>query len=204
MATAALWADKLLVRDNEDSFTERFCKPLINAFFGQFEDTRLCWSRDALKTGDRDAGERLFPDIMRCTTTSPGHTVFVGEIKKFDVSELECQGDRVKLFVQMKRTLDSMLDYGVDGPGIGILVQRHRVEIWSMTLPYEALYMPTHLGSFDLILSRYYFGALVALTPPLFAAKAAVEDTLARVKDGPHPLFSKKEWRRGTYHFEPM
>ncbi|KAG0229639.1 hypothetical protein BGW41_002908 [Actinomortierella wolfii] len=204
MATTALWADKPLVRDNEDSFTERFCKPFVNAFFGQFEDTRLCWNRDALNTGDQDTGERLFPDIMLCTTTSPGHTIVIGEIKKFDASELECQRDRVKLFVQMKRALDSLLDYGVDGPVIGILVQRHRVEIWAMTLPFEALYMPTHLGSFDLILSRYYFGTLVVLTPPLFAAKAAVEHTLALIKDGPHPLLSKESWRRGTYHFEPV
>ncbi|KAK3841481.1 MAG: hypothetical protein J3R72DRAFT_152700 [Linnemannia gamsii] len=204
MATTALWADTLLVRDNEDSFTERFCKPFINAFFGQYEDTRLCWSRDALKTGDLDTGERLYPDIMICTTISPGHAVLVGEIKKLDASEQECQRDRVKLFIQMKRALDSLLDYGVDGPVIGILVQRHRVEIWTMTLPYEALYMPTHLGSFDLILSRYYFGALVALTPPLLAAKAAVEHTLARLKEGPQPLYPTKDWRRGTYHFEPM
>ncbi|KAF9969402.1 hypothetical protein BGZ73_008245 [Actinomortierella ambigua] len=203
MATTALWADKLLVRDNEDSFIERFCKPFVNAFFGQFEDTRLCWSRDALKTGNQDTGERLYPDIMLCTTTSPGHAVFIGEIKKLDASEHECQRDRVKLFIQMKRSLDSLLDYGVDGPVIGILVQRHRVEIWSMTLPYEALYMPTHLGSFDLILSRYYFGALLALTPPLLAAKAAVEHTLTRLKEGPHTFFPK-DWRRGTYHFEPI
>ncbi|KAG0227271.1 hypothetical protein BGW42_003073 [Actinomortierella wolfii] len=204
MATNALWANKPLVRDNEDSFTERFCKPFVNAFFGQFENTRLCWNRDLLKTDDQDTGERLFPDIMLCTTTSPGHTIVIGEIKKLDAGEQGCQRDRVKLFVQMKRALDSLLDYGVDGPVIGILVQRHRVEIWAMTLPFEALYMPTHLGSFDLILSRYYFGALVALTPPLFAAKAAVEHTLALIKDGPHPLLSKKSWRRGTYHFEPV
>ncbi|KAG0257372.1 hypothetical protein DFQ27_005177 [Actinomortierella ambigua] len=36
MATTALWADKLLIRDNEDSFTERFCKPFVNTSFGKF------------------------------------------------------------------------------------------------------------------------------------------------------------------------
>ncbi|KAG9063600.1 hypothetical protein KI688_004485 [Linnemannia hyalina] len=147
MVTTALWADALLVCDHEDSFTERFCKPFVNAIFGQFEDTQLCWSKDALKTGGRDTGERPYPDVMLCTTTSPGHAVLVGEIKKLNASEHECQRDQVKLFIQMRRALDSLLDYGVDGPVIGILVQRHRVEIYAMTLPYEALYMPTHLGS---------------------------------------------------------
>ncbi|KAF9926093.1 hypothetical protein FBU30_004270 [Linnemannia zychae] len=148
-------------------------------------------------------GERLYPGIMLYTTISPGHAVFIGEIKKLDASEHKCQRDRVKLFIQMKRSLDSLLEYGIDGPVVGIFVQRHRAEIWSMTLPYEALYMPTHLGSFDLILSRYYFGSVIALTPPLLAAKAAVEYTLTRIKEGTYSLFPK-DWRRRTYHSEPM
>ncbi|KAG0003175.1 hypothetical protein BGZ65_001941 [Modicella reniformis] len=195
MSTSALWADTVLVQDNEDSFIERFFKPLMNAFFGQ--------TRDVLKTGYVDAGELLYPDVMLSIST-PQHTVLVGEVKKLNASDHECHRDRVKLFIEMKRCLDGLLDYGVDGPVVGILAQRHRVEVWSMTLPYEALYVATHLGSFDLILSRYYFGAFLALTPPLLAAKAAIQDTLTRLSQGRSRSSLRAEWRRGAYHYQSL
>ncbi|KAF9898236.1 hypothetical protein BX616_004310 [Lobosporangium transversale] len=204
MSTSVLWADTVLVRDNEDSFIERFLKPLMNAFFGQFTEARLCWTRNTLKTGHIGEGELLYPDVMLSTTSTPQHTVLVGEVKKMDGSDHEYDRDRVKLFIEMKRCLDGLLDCGVDGPVVGILAQGHRVEVWNMTLPYEALYVPTLLGSFDLILSRYYFGAFFALAPPLLAAKAVIQDTLTRLRQGQRRSSLKSGWRRGTYHYEPL
>ena len=52
----------------------------------------------------------------------------------------------------MKMCLDDLLYAGVDGPVIGILAQGHQVEVWSLTLPFDALYLSTLLGAFDLVL----------------------------------------------------
>lgn len=43
MATNALWADMVLVQDNEDSIIERFFKPLVNGFLGSVAGAKLCW-----------------------------------------------------------------------------------------------------------------------------------------------------------------
>ncbi|KAF9915251.1 hypothetical protein BGZ65_000830, partial [Modicella reniformis] len=114
---------------------------------------------------------------------------------------LVCHKDRHKLFTEMKICLDGLLDVGVDGPVIGILAQRHRVEVWSLTLPYEALY----LGAFDLVLSRFPFASTIVMFPPLLAARAATADTLARFasrRKRAEPI--KFTWRRGTYHVKPL
>lgn len=141
---------------------------------------------------------------MLTTVSSPHQTVLVAEVKKFDTAQLECDRDRVKLFVEMKRCLDGLLTSGVDGPVVGLLAQRHRVEVWALTLPYEAVYLPTHLGSFDMILSRFYFGALHVVCPPLLAAQAAVTSTMSRLTSGRRRKPIKAAWTRGTYNVEPM
>ncbi|KAH7043692.1 hypothetical protein BKA57DRAFT_440833 [Linnemannia elongata] len=204
MATNALWADMVLVQDNEDSIIERFFKPLVNGFFGSVAGTKLCWTRDALKTGTVDTGELLYPDCMLTTVNGPQQTVLVAEVKKFDAAQQECDRDRVKLFVEMKRCVDGLLTSGVDGPVIGLLAQRHRVEVWALTLPYEAVYLPTHLGSFDMILSRFYFGALHVVCPPLLAAQVAVTSTMSRITGVRRRKPIKAAWTRGTYNVEPM
>lgn len=129
----------------------------------------------------------------------------VGEVKKFEENDEVCHRDRHKLFTQMKMCLDGLLDAGVDGPVIGILAHRYRVEVWSLTLPFEALYLPTLLGAFDLVLSRFSFASTIVMFPPLLAARAAVADTLARFasrRKRARPM--KSTWRRGTYHVKPL
>ncbi|KAF9585697.1 hypothetical protein BGW38_001181 [Lunasporangiospora selenospora] len=202
LSTSILWADNVLDQDNEGSFIERFFKPLVNAFFGQFENARLCWINDVLKTGHVDIGERIVPKVM-LSTSDPQHTVLVGEVTIPEASQHELNRNRVKLFIEMKHCLDGLLDYGVDSPVVGLLVQRHRVEVWSMTLPYEALYIPTKLGSFDLILSRFNFGTFFAMAPPLLAAKAIIQNSLtqlSRVRGWP----LKSGWRRDTSALAPL
>ncbi|GJJ74882.1 hypothetical protein EMPS_07240 [Entomortierella parvispora] len=204
METNALWAEMVLIHDNEDSIIDRFFKPLVSAFLGNIEGTKLSWTRDALQTGIEDAGELLYPDCMVSTTKYPQQTVLVAEVKKFEATQQECDRDRLKLYVEMKRSLDGLLSKGVDGPVVGLLVQRHRVEVWVMTLPYEALYLPTHIGSFDMILSRYYFGALHAVCPPLLAARAAVMNTMSKLSGSGRRKPLKAAWTRGTYNVEPV
>ncbi|KAF9163380.1 hypothetical protein DFQ26_002669 [Actinomortierella ambigua] len=204
MATNALWADMVLTQDNEDSIIERFFKPLVNGFLGSIAGTKICWTSDALKTGTVDTGELLYPTCMLTTVSSPQQTLLVAQVKKFDATQQECDRDRIKLFVELKRCLDGLLASGVDGPVVGLLAQRHRVEVWALTLPYEAVYLPTHLGSFDMILSRYYFGALHAVCPSLLAAQAAVASTLSRLAGGRKCKPLKATWTRGTYDVEPM
>ncbi|KAF9403498.1 hypothetical protein BGZ94_004583 [Podila epigama] len=170
MATTALREDQVLIHDNEDTYTEPFCKPFMNGFFGQAKGTQLCWSRDALQTGQHKSEEKLYPDKMLKTTAS------------------------AKSKSLMMASVDLLSGFWCRGP---------RVEVWALTLPFEALYLPTHPGSSDLILSRYYSGALVAALSSLFTAKAAIEHTLSQLEkgsDSPPP----KQWRRGTYHVEPI
>ncbi|KAG0197174.1 hypothetical protein BGX28_009308 [Mortierella sp. GBA30] len=203
--TGALWSSVVLNTDNEDSHIARFVRPFVESIFGFFPNCKLCWTRDVMETGNVRTGEMLQPDFMLCSTSKPQYTFMVGEVKKFDGNDEVCHKDRHKLFTEMKMCLDGLLDVGVDGPVIGILAQRHRVEVWSLTLPYEALYLPTLLGAFDLVLSRFSFASTIVMFPPLLAARAAVADTLARFasrRKRAEPI--KSTWRRGTYHVRPQ
>ncbi|GJJ74104.1 hypothetical protein EMPS_06462 [Entomortierella parvispora] len=203
--TGALWSSVILNTDNEDSHIARFVRPFVESMFGNFRNCKLCWTRDRIVTGKVCTGEMLQPDFMLCSVSKPQYTFMVGEVKKFEENDEMCHRDRVKLFTQMKMSLDGLLDAGVDGPVIGILAHRHRVEVWSLTLPFEALYLPTLLGAFDLVLSRFSFASTIVMFPPLLAARAAVADMVARFtsrRKRVKPV--KTSWRRGTYHVKPQ
>ncbi|KAF9333407.1 hypothetical protein BG006_003678 [Podila minutissima] len=175
--TGALCSSAVLNTDNEDSHIARFVRPFVEPIFGYFPN---CKTRDVIETGNVRTGEMLPPDFMLCSISKTQYTFMVGEVKKFEENDKMCHKGRHKLFTEMKMCLDGLLEAGVDGPVIGILDQRHRVEVWSLTLPYEALYLPTLLGAFDLVLSRFSFALTIVMFLPLLAAQAAVADTLAR------------------------
>ncbi|KAG0248759.1 hypothetical protein DFQ27_000655, partial [Actinomortierella ambigua] len=54
--------------------------------------------------------------------------LLVAEMKKFNATQQECDRDRIKLFVALKRRLDGLIASGVDEPVVELLAQRHRVE----------------------------------------------------------------------------
>ncbi|KAF9345359.1 hypothetical protein BGX26_003243 [Mortierella sp. AD094] len=139
MATNVLWKTPPFFEDNEDTFTDRYIRPWIMAFFGNLPGATLRWNRDKLCTGALDAQEPLYPDTMLCTTKKPAQTLLVCEIKKLDTPREALDEDRVKLFTEMKRCLDGLLFAGVDGKVVGILGQGYRVEVWMLELPYEAI-----------------------------------------------------------------
>ncbi|KAF9148045.1 hypothetical protein BG015_010248 [Linnemannia schmuckeri] len=191
-------------RTNEDTFTDRYYRPWINAFFGDLDGATLHWGRDRLECGDGVSQEVLIPDVMLTTTQHPHRTVLLCEIKKVGSSQQDKQRDVVKLFIEMKRSLDGLLQAGVDGKVIGILGQDFRVDVWMMDLPYEAIYLPTHLGSFDILFSRYQIGSLLAMAPPLLAAREIVKSTLEDVKAlGRRQRPVKETWVRGTFNVQP-
>ncbi|KAF9912827.1 hypothetical protein EC991_008693 [Linnemannia zychae] len=191
-------------RTNEDTFTDRYYRPWINAFFGDLDGAALHWGRDKLECGDGVSQEVLIPDVMLTTTQQPVRTVLLCEIKKVGSSDQDKQRDYVKLFVEMKRSLDGLLRAGVDGKVIGILGQDFRVDVWMMDLPFEAIYLPTHLGSFDILFSRYQIGSLLAMAPPLMAARDVVKSTLEDLKAlGRRQRSVKETWVRGTFNVEP-
>ncbi|KAH7032239.1 hypothetical protein BKA57DRAFT_477617 [Linnemannia elongata] len=191
-------------RTNEDTFTDRYYRPWINAFFGDLDGAALHWGRDRLECGDGVSQEVLIPDVMLTTTHPPQRTVLLCEIKKVGSSQQDKQRDVVKLFIEMKRSLDGLLRAGVDGKVIGILGQDFRVDVWMMDLPYEAIYLPTHLGSFDILFSRYQIGSLLAMAPPLLAAREIVKSTLEDVKAlGRRQRPVKETWVRGTFNVQP-
>ncbi|KAG0280511.1 hypothetical protein BGZ95_009831 [Linnemannia exigua] len=191
-------------RTNEDTFTDRYYRPWINAFFGDLDGAALHWGRDRLECGDGVSQEVLVPDVMLTTTQQPVRTVLLCEIKKVGSSPQDKQRDLVKLFVEMKRSLDGLLRAGVDGKVIGILGQDFRVDVWMMDLPFEAIYLPTHLGSFDILFSRYQVGSLLAMAPPLLAAREVVKSTLEDLKAlGRRQKPMKETWVRGTFNVQP-
>ncbi|KAG0287493.1 hypothetical protein BGZ96_008580 [Linnemannia gamsii] len=191
-------------RINEDTFTDRYYRPWINAFFGDLDGAALHWGRDRLECGDGVSQEFLIPDVMLTTAQQPSRTILLCEIKKVGSSQQDKQRDVVKLFTEMKRSLDGLLRAGVDGKMIGILGQDFRVDVWMMDLPYEAIYLPSHLGSFDILFSRFQIGSILAMVPPLLAAREIVKSTLEDIKAlGRRQRPVKESWVRGTFNVQP-
>ncbi|KAF9095195.1 hypothetical protein BGX23_000889 [Mortierella sp. AD031] len=205
MASRFLWETPPFFQGtNEDTFTDRYYRPWINAFFGDLDGATLHWGRDRLVCGDGVSQEVLVPDVMLTTAKRPTRTVMLCELKKVGSSQLDKDRDMVKLFIEMKRSLDGLLRAGVDGKVIGFLGQEYRVDVWMLDLPSEAVYLPTHLGSFDILFSRYQIGSLLAMAPPLLAAREIVKSTLEDLKAlGRRPKPVKETWVRGTFNLQP-
>ncbi|KAF9164052.1 hypothetical protein DFQ26_001884 [Actinomortierella ambigua] len=78
------------------------------------------------------------------------------------------------------------------------------VEVRSLSLPHEAFYLPTLLGAFDLLLSRYQLAAMIAVAPSLLAAKSIVTGTIASLAHARKRGGLTKGWIRGTYNVESV
>ncbi|KAG0225506.1 hypothetical protein BGX31_007613 [Mortierella sp. GBA43] len=204
-STRVLWDDTSPTDSNEDTFIDRYVKPLIVGFFGDLEGANLYWTRDQLMTGSLTFSEQSFPDVLLAADLGQyRYTLVQVEAKGLGVARELLDRDRVKMFFNMKKSFDALCQAGVDGSTVGILVQGLKAEVWIMDLPFEGGYIPTHVGSFSLIHSNLAFGSILTLAAPMLTARRVVQQTLQKLREARRARPIKNADRRGQYDLLPV
>ncbi|KAF9937812.1 hypothetical protein BGZ67_000854 [Mortierella alpina] len=146
--------------------------------------------------------EKLYPDFF---LSVKGHTIAIMEAKAPNRGIAGYRDDRRKLFDEMKLSVDGLLRSGVNASVVGFLISGQRVEVFAMSLRYEACYLVVDVGEFDLVTSRYQFGNIITAAGPLLTARKIIMETLEKLQKlsvasaGPISI----ELQRGTYHTAP-
>ncbi|KAF9355610.1 hypothetical protein BGX26_006335 [Mortierella sp. AD094] len=186
---------------NGDSFINDFVKPVIDGIFGDLSHCTSHWTQDEIQCGEGyNNEEKLYPIFFLAMRN---YTVAVMEVKSPFGPKKGHQDGKRKLFDEMKLSVDGLLRHGMDASVVGLLVTGMRVDMFAMTLDYEACYLVVDLGSFDLIGSRFQFSNLLIAAQPLLTARDIVMETMGKLGrvDG-EPI--KSEWVRGTYYTKPI
>ncbi|KAF9196557.1 hypothetical protein BGZ49_002764, partial [Haplosporangium sp. Z 27] len=144
---------------NEDTFINDLVKPVMDGLFGDLSHCTMHWTRDELQCGPKyENEEKLYPDFF---LSIKGYAVAIMEVKAPNRGVAGYREDRRKLFDQMKLSTDGLLSSGIDTSVVGFLVSGERVEVFAMSLKYEACYLVVDIGEFDLVTSRYQFGNII-------------------------------------------
>ncbi|KAF8931878.1 hypothetical protein BGZ58_007361 [Dissophora ornata] len=207
LRTSVLWSATTdvpgqLRQVNEDTFINDFVMPVMDGLFGDLTHCTMHWTRDELQCGPNyENEEKLYPDFF---LSIRGHAVAIMEAKAPNRGAAGYRDDRRKLYDQMKLSTDGLLSSGIDTSVVGFLVSGQRVEVFAMSLRYEACYLVVDIGEFDLVTSRYQFGnVLTAAQPLLTARKITMEALEMRAMTGTSVKPTKTQLRRGTYHTTP-
>ncbi|KAF9572810.1 hypothetical protein EC968_009449 [Mortierella alpina] len=206
--TSVLWSRTTEVpgelrQVNEDTFVNDFVKPVVDGLFGDLDNCTMHWSRDEILCGPSYKNEeKLYPDFF---LSVKGYTVAIMETKAPNRGIAGYRDDRRKLFDQMKLSVDGLLRSGVNASVTGFLVSGQRVEVFVMSLRYEACYLVVDVGEFDLVTSRYQFGNMITAAQPLLTARKITMEAVEKLRKisvtsaGPIDI----ELQRGTYHTVP-
>ncbi|KAF9125701.1 hypothetical protein BGW39_007204 [Mortierella sp. 14UC] len=186
---------------NEDTFLDNAVKPIINGVFSDLPHVTIHWTRDRIRCGDFCSSEELlFPN---CHISVKNQSILVLEAKPSRATAQDYRDDRVKLMDELRLTTDGLLRRGMDEFVVGILVTGYKVEMFVMSLIYEACYVPVEFGTFTLVEGRFQIGGLLGAAAPLLAARAIVSKILADMRGVPgKPI--KESLVRGTYHTKPL
>ncbi|KAF9543497.1 hypothetical protein EC957_000858 [Mortierella hygrophila] len=193
LRTSVLWSTTTdvpgqLRQVNEDTFINDFVKPVMDGLFGGLANCTMHWTRDELQCGPSYKNEeKLYPDFF---LSVKGHAVAIMEAKAPNRGIAGYRDDRRKLYDQMKLAVDGLLSSGINASAVGFLVSGQRVEVFAMSLRYEACYLVIHIGEFDLVTSRYQFGNILAAAQPLLTARKIVVETLGKL----HQCNIIREW----------
>ncbi|KAG0230141.1 hypothetical protein BGW42_001128 [Actinomortierella wolfii] len=169
-ATNALWQDRTLLAQNEDTYIKRSVMPMIDAVFGSL-DVIQHWQRDQLPVPS-GYEEVLQPDFF----AEVDHLCFaIMEVKKPNMTTADIEDQTRKLPCMMKIALNMLIDRNVIDPTVlGFLVSDNICEVFTMTLEHEAIYIPKSLGRFRLPQDRLDIPALLLALGPLAAAKVSI------------------------------
>ncbi|KAF9951962.1 hypothetical protein BGZ70_000792 [Mortierella alpina] len=160
LRTSVLWSRTTEVpgelrQVNEDTFINDFVKPVMDGLFGDLGNCTMHWTRDEILCGPSYKNEeKLYPDFF---LSVKGHTIAIMEAKAPNRGIAGYRDDRRKLFDEMKLSVDGLLRSGVNASVVGFLISGQRVEVFAMSLRYEACYLVVDVGEFDLVTSRYQF-----------------------------------------------
>ncbi|KAI1291297.1 hypothetical protein EDD11_009026 [Mortierella claussenii] len=203
LRTSVLWGRTTdvpgqLRQVNEDTFINDYVKPVMDGLFGDFINCTMHWARDELQCGPCYVNEeKLYPDFF---LSIKGHTVAIMEAKAPNRGITGYMDDRRKLYDQMKLAVDGLLSSGIDTSVVGFLVSGQRVEVFAMSLRYEACYLLVDIGEFDLVTSRYQFGNILTAARPLLTARNITMEALGKLRimnvTSAKPIHT--ELRRGT------
>ncbi|KAF9996941.1 hypothetical protein BGZ79_009314 [Entomortierella chlamydospora] len=186
---------------SEDSFINDFVKPVIDGTFGDLLHCTPYWIQDEIQCGKGyNNEEKLCPVFFLATRNCAIAVMEV--ISPFGPKRRHKDG-KGKLFDEMKLSVDGLLHNGVDASVVGLLVTGMRVDLFAMSLDYEACYLVVDLGSFDLVGSRFQFSNLLIAAQPLLTARGIVLETMGKF-DTTNEEPVKSEWVRGTYYTKPI
>ncbi|KAG0240735.1 hypothetical protein BGX31_001715 [Mortierella sp. GBA43] len=118
LRTSVLWNGQL-GQIHEDTFIDDFVKPVMDGLFGDLADCTMHW-RGVLQCGPNYANEeKLYPEFF---LSMKGHAVTILEAEAPNKSVADYRDVRLKLYDQMKLSIDGLLSSGIATSVVGFRV----------------------------------------------------------------------------------
>ncbi|KAG0266111.1 hypothetical protein DFQ27_000158 [Actinomortierella ambigua] len=166
-STTALWPNRTQLPFDEDSYIKRSVMPMIDAVFGSLGTVER-W-RHQLPVPD-GYEEVLQPNFY----AEVDQLCFaIMEVRKPNAPKADIEDGARKLPCMMKIALNMLIHQDVQDPTVlGFQVSENTCEVFSLSLKYEAIYIPKSLGRFRLPQDQLDIPGLLPALGPLTAAKS--------------------------------
>ncbi|KAK3817616.1 MAG: hypothetical protein J3Q66DRAFT_340532 [Benniella sp.] len=163
---------------NTATFMWHYVNPILDAIFGRL---RMTQGRGATLT----LPKKYRRDFYMLPMFGGYHhvTIMMMRMTKRDVKERHRGKVERELLFSMKVSLDLLMKSKVKDPEVvGLLVRDSRIEVLTLRIQHEAMYIPRLLGIMEIPKDHTDFGCLLEGLPVVLAARGVVIRTLKAVK----------------------